>query len=89
MGNSHLMMAVRDGLYLHATLILCAGADLNIVNKSGLTSLMFASEQGCASCVQVPRTAEGDVSQFDSKNSTALMKIKYGEESIGSFGRTL
>ena len=67
-----LMAAARDGLTQEVRRLIAMGADVNSKTSSGVTPLMYASEEGHEEVVRV-LLAGAHVDDEDCDGSTALM----------------
>lgn len=78
-GQTALHLAVRHGRVVMVRLLLSCGADANIQDNQGMTSLMFASERGHTHIARLLlERSQCDLSLTDKRGQTALSIAKQG-----------
>ncbi|XP_032421884.1 KN motif and ankyrin repeat domain-containing protein 4-like [Xiphophorus hellerii] len=78
-GQTALHLAVRHGRVVMVRLLLSCGADANIQDNQGMTSLMFASERGHTHIARLLlERSQCDLTLTDKRGQTALSIAKQG-----------
>ncbi|XP_008431433.1 KN motif and ankyrin repeat domain-containing protein 4-like [Poecilia reticulata] len=78
-GQTALHLAVRHGRVVMVRLLLSCGADANIQDNQGMTSLMFASERGHTHIARLLlERSQCDLTLTDKRGQTALTIAKQG-----------
>ncbi|XP_014914305.1 KN motif and ankyrin repeat domain-containing protein 4-like [Poecilia latipinna] len=78
-GQTALHLAVRHGRVVMVRLLLSCGADANIQDNQGMTSLMFASERGHTHIARLLlERSQCDLTLTDKRGRTALSIAKQG-----------
>ncbi|XP_043989741.1 KN motif and ankyrin repeat domain-containing protein 4-like isoform X2 [Gambusia affinis] len=81
-GQTALHLAVRHGRVVMVRLLLSCGADANIQDNQGMTSLMYASERGHTHIARLLlERSQCDLTLTDKRGQTALSIAKQGSHS--------